>query len=111
MTPPLFHIRLVKTGDKGTVENHKIYEGYTVLGYTTTLPAVGKRFTVLRYNRNGVETPGIMETSEVISLGAFHADVDLAAGVIKSQSLVFETENSTYGIDFLPEITEEKSTP
>lgn len=92
------HVRLTKTGDKGTIVDHPVFEGYTVLGHTVTgLPVVGERFRVLRYDRNGVEVLGVMSTSPVERTAWSPAHV-------QPMHLTFETANSTYRLDFLADV-------
>jgi hypothetical protein len=97
------HIRLTKTGDKGTYPDHPIFEGYTVWGHCQELPEVGKVFQVVRYRRNDVEMLGVMTTSIVEVVGE-KIEVSEYCGCLAF--LTFETANSLYRLDFLPEDVE-----
>ncbi len=96
MTPPLTHVRLVKVADKGVYENHPIFEGYTVLGFTQDLPVIDDSLYVLRYNRNGIEIPGRMMTTPVTSVYPVTND--------GKTHYLFETANSCYRLDILADL-------
>lgn len=89
------HVKLTKTGDKGTIPNHRIFEGYSVWGYCQHLPEIGELFRVVRYRRNDVEVTGILTTTPVIS----HTKVVPYSD--ERSFVTFETANSTYRLDFL----------
>lgn len=98
--PGWTHIRLTKTGDKGTLPDHPIFEGYTVWGHCKKLPVVGERFQVLRYQRNDVECLGLMTTSPVVRAdNGRHIQMGLIGG--RKEWMTFETANSSYRLDFL----------
>lgn len=94
--PSPVYVVVTKTGDKGTINAHEIYEGYTVEGWMYKLPVVGNNFCILRVKRNGVERVGTFKTGLV------------EAVLTKiSQSVfdcTFETANSYYRIDVDPKI-------
>ena len=90
------HVKLTKTGDKATIADHPIFEGYTIWGYCHKLPEVGQPLQVLRYRRNDVEVAGVMTTSVVES-------VDTRLICRTMDCMTFETANSTYRLDFLPD--------
>lgn len=94
--PAPTHVCLTKTADKGTIANHAIFEGYQVWGHCERLPVVGERFQVWRYRRNDVELMGLMTTTEVTTT-AWQLVED------HPMRLLFETANSSYRLDFLPD--------
>ena len=94
-TKPVYVV-VTKTGDKGTIDAHKIYEGYTVEGWMFEPPVVGKTFTILRVKRNGVEKIGLFETSRVEEV--------LVMMTRTPSQYIFQTLNSYYRIDLHPEV-------
>lgn len=92
---PLYHVKLEKTADKGTIPNHQIFEGYTVWGYASHIPQVGKLFRVMRYRRNDVDMLGLMTTSPVVAVSDVHYVIPHVLDCI-----TFETANSIYRLTF-----------
>ncbi len=85
---PLGHlVQVEKVGDTGAYEGHPIDTGYTLKGYILYAPVMGASFRVWRTERNGVERPGIFETTPVLDL------IERNDGVTTIQ-----TANSTYRI-------------
>lgn len=88
-------ITLVKTADKGTIADHKVFTGYTIEGYMLYPPDIGNPFRILRTKRNGVSCPGLFTTSTVEEI-AIHAD-----------HTSFSTKNSEYRLTVTEEPNDE----
>jgi len=67
-----------------SIERGAIIEGYTIMGFYTEPPTIGKRFCVDRYERNGVKIEGEFSTSPVW-------DVE-----VKGDKTAITTQNSIY---------------
>jgi len=95
------HIRLTKitrlpdrpNGDLMPADSHTergaIVEGYTIRGFYTEPPTIGKRFCVDRYERNGVKIEGEFSTSPVDGFDR------------KEGYILITTENSVYRMEEL----------
>lgn len=78
-------------GDLHTLtENLLITEGYTIKGFYSDPPTIGKRFCVDRYERNGEKIEGAFSTSPVQSIE-------------RGKVTLITTENSVYRMEELPE--------
>lgn len=91
----MYHVTVTKIQDKGTIKegeslSHPIFEGYTIRGLVQALPEVGQRWIVTRYERNGVQTPGIFTTTEVTDV--YHNE--------NTRVVLAETNNSAYRIEY-----------
>lgn len=97
------HIRLTKVtrlpdrpdGDLLPADSHTergaIVEGYTIKGFYSEPPAIGKRFYVDRYERNGIKVEGEFSTSPVW-------DVE-----VKGDKTAITTQNSIYLMETIEE--------
>ncbi len=85
---PLGHyVQVEKVGDTGAYDGHPISTGYTLKGYILNAPEMGASFRVWRTERNGIEKPGIFESTKVLATVTFPDGTTL-----------FQTANSTYRI-------------
>jgi hypothetical protein len=77
--------------------HNSLYDGYWVEGVLVNEVEVGKPVTVWRHTRNGIAADGFLTTSRIKKIES----------ISDNSSLVIETENSKYKIEYLDDVTQE----